>query len=120
MQKLLLAVAASYIASTAILLIAVTVCHAQVVSSDNPAPSNAPLTLTLQDALTRAKANNPEYRSAVMESGLAKEDHVQSRAALLPNVNYNAAFDYTQGNGTSGAQGNWDIKRTLYCQQRRP
>ncbi len=105
MQKLLLAVAASYIASTAILLIAVTVCHAQVVSSDNPAPSNAPLTLTLQDALTRAKANNPEYRSAVMESGLAKEDHVQSRAALLPNVNYNAAFDYTQGNGTSGAQG---------------
>jgi outer membrane protein TolC len=104
MQKLLLAVALSSIASAAIPLIAASACHAQAVSSDTPAPANAPLTLTLQDALTRAKANNPEYRSAVMESGLAKEDHVQSRAALLPNVNYNAAFDYTQGNGTSGAR----------------
>ncbi|MGA8493089.1 MAG: TolC family protein, partial [Terriglobales bacterium] len=64
------------------------------------APSNAPLTLTLQDALQRAKKNAPEYRVAVMEFGLAKEDRVQSRAALLPSVNYNAGFIYTEGNGT--------------------
>ena len=64
------------------------------------APNNAPLTLTLQDALERAKKTNPEYRSAVTEFGLAKEDRVQSRAALLPSVNYNAAFLYTEGNGT--------------------
>jgi outer membrane protein TolC len=68
------------------------------------APSNAPLTLTLQDALQRAKKNNPEYRSAVTEFGLAKEDRVQSRAALLPSVNYNGAFVYTEGNGTAGAR----------------
>lgn len=104
MQKLLLSIAPLYLASAAILLVAATVCRAQAVHSDNTPPSHAPLTLTLQDALTRAKANNPEYRSAVMESGLAKEDHVQSRAALLPNVNYNAAFDYTQGNGSSGVR----------------
>jgi outer membrane protein TolC len=64
------------------------------------APSSAPLTLTLQDALERAKRNNPEYRAAVTEFGVAKEDRVQSRAALLPSVNYNAAFLYTESNGT--------------------
>jgi outer membrane protein TolC len=68
------------------------------------APSNAPLTLTLQDALQRAKKNNPEYRTAVTEFGLAKEDRVQSRTALLPSVNYNGAFIYTEGNGTAGAR----------------
>jgi len=62
--------------------------------------NSAPLTLTLQDALARARKNNPEYRAAVTEFGLAKEDRVQSRAALLPNVNYNTSFLYTQGNGT--------------------
>jgi outer membrane protein TolC len=63
--------------------------------------SNAPLTLTLQDALERAKKNNPEYRATLTEFGVAKQDRVQSRAALLPSVNYNAAFIYTEGTGTS-------------------
>jgi len=70
----------------------------------NSAPSNAPVTLTLQDALERAKKNNPEYRAAVTEFGVAKQDRVQSRAALLPSVNYNAAFLYTEGNGTSSSR----------------
>jgi outer membrane protein TolC len=64
------------------------------------APSHAPLILTLQDALQRAKKNNPEYRAAVTEFGLAKEDRVQGRAALLPNVNYTDSYIYTEGNGT--------------------
>ncbi len=66
----------------------------------NQVTNSAPLTLTLQDALARARKNNPEYRAAVTEFGLAREDRVQSRAALLPNVNYNTSFLYTQGNGT--------------------
>lgn len=69
--------------------------------TDQTSQSGAPLTLTLQDALERAKKNNPEYRAALMEFGLAKEDKVQSRAALLPSVNYATSFLYTQGNGTS-------------------
>jgi outer membrane protein TolC len=73
-------------------------------SGNSPNASNAPLTLTLQDALERAKKNNPEYRAAVAQFGVAKEDRVQSRAALLPSVNYNAAFLYTEGNGTSGSR----------------
>src|SRR5207302_6970427 len=66
----------------------------------NQPTNSAPLTLTLQDALARARKNNPEYRAALTEYGLAKEDRVQGRAALLPSANYNAAFLYTQGNGT--------------------
>ena len=64
------------------------------------APSNAPLTLTLQDALRLAKANNPQFQAALTELGLAQQDRVQSRAALLPSVNYNMEYLYTQGNGT--------------------
>ncbi len=75
----------------------------QVVTSTPAAsaPSNAPLTLTLAEALKRAKDINPNYRAAVSDYKSAKEDRVQSRAALLPNVNYNAAYVYTQG-GTGG------------------
>ena len=76
---------------------------AQVLGETNnsPNPNNAPLTLTLQDALQRAQKINPEYRLAVTDFGLAREDRVQGRAALLPTVNYNAAFLYTQGIGST-------------------
>jgi len=59
----------------------------------------APLTITLQDALQRARLNDPQYRSAVTDLGLAREDRVQARAGLLPDVNYNNSFIYTQGTG---------------------
>jgi len=72
--------------------------------SSGNAPTHAPLTLTLQDALQRAKQNNPEYRAALTEYGVAKEDRVQSRAAMLPSVNYNASFLYTEGNGTASGK----------------
>jgi len=65
------------------------------------APSNAPLTLTLQDALQRAKVNSPQFQAAVTALGLAHGDKVQARAAVLPNVNYTTAFIYTQGQDTT-------------------
>ena len=52
----------------------------------------APLVLTLQDALTRAKANTPQFQAALTDLGLAHQDTVQSRAQLLPNVNYNMQY----------------------------
>lgn len=61
--------------------------------------SSAPLTITFQDALQRARQNTPEYRSAVTDLALAREDRVQKRAALLPDVNYNTSYLYTQGTG---------------------
>ena len=66
----------------------------------NSAPSSgAPLTLTLQDALQRARLNDPQYRSAITDLGVAREDRVQARAGLLPNLTYNNSFVYTQGTG---------------------
>jgi outer membrane protein TolC len=63
--------------------------------------TQAPLTLTLQDALTRARANSVPFQAALTEHGLLREDKVQARAALLPTVNYNTSYIYTQGNGTA-------------------
>jgi outer membrane protein TolC len=60
--------------------------------------------LTLADALARAKQNSPQFQAAVTELGLAREDRYQSRAALLPGVDYNNSFIYTQGNGTASAR----------------
>lgn len=61
--------------------------------------SGAPITITLQDALQRARLNDPQYRSAITDLGVAREDRVQARAGLLPNLNYNNSFIYTQGTG---------------------
>jgi len=71
-----------------------------VAGNSNQATNAAPLTVTLQDAITRARKNNPEYHAALTAYGSAKEDRVQGRAALLPSVNYDAGLLYTQGNGT--------------------
>jgi outer membrane protein TolC len=64
------------------------------------ASTQAPLTLTLQDALARAKTNSVQFQAALTDQGLAHQDSVQSRAALLPSVNANTTFIYTEGNGT--------------------
>ncbi|MGE5324133.1 MAG: TolC family protein [Actinomycetota bacterium] len=60
------------------------------------APTQAPLTLTLQDAIQRARANSIAFQTALTQQGLAHEDSVQARAALLPKVNYDNEYIYTQ------------------------
>jgi len=66
--------------------------------------TDAPLTLTLQDALARARANSVQFQAALTEQGLAHQDNVQARAALLPSVNYNNAYLFTEGNGTASGR----------------
>jgi outer membrane protein TolC len=66
--------------------------------ADSPG-STAPLTITLQDALQRARLNDPQYRSALTDLGLARQDRVQARTGMLPNTNFNSSFIYTQGTG---------------------
>ena len=75
--------------------------HAQVAPA-HPATSDAQVTsatiaLTLADALARAKANSPQFQAALMQLGLAREDRVQARAALLPGVDYNNGFTLHRG-----------------------
>lgn len=57
-------------------------------------------TITLEEALLRARANSVSFQAAVTESKIAHEDRVQARAALLPSLNYNNQYLYTEGNGT--------------------
>ncbi|HWW16017.1 MAG TPA: TolC family protein [Candidatus Dormibacteraeota bacterium] len=64
-----------------------------------PAVDGTPLTITLQDALERARANDPQYHSALTDLGVARQERVQARAGLLPNITYNNSFIYTQGTG---------------------
>jgi len=72
---------------------------AQAASATSTPTGGAPLTITLQDALQRARQNDPQYRAAITDLGLAREDRVQARAGLLPNLNYTNSFIYTQGTG---------------------
>ena len=65
-----------------------------------PTGTGAPLTLTLADALERAKKNSPFFQAAFTDLGVAHEDHVQARSALLPSVAFNTQYVYTQGNGS--------------------
>jgi outer membrane protein TolC len=71
----------------------------QAVRLDASASAGAPLTITLQDALVRARANDPQYHSSLTDAGVAREERVQARAALLPNISYNNSFIYTEGSG---------------------
>lgn len=73
-----------------------------------PEPQRAPavetkpegLVLTLADARERARKVAQQYQSAVIAAALAREDRVQAKAALLPNLTWFHQFIYTQGNGT--------------------
>ncbi len=66
----------------------------------NSQPGTAPLVITFQDAMARARKNLPQFLSANTDLRVAHEDKVQARAALLPSVTYNTQFLYTKGNGT--------------------
>jgi outer membrane protein TolC len=69
--------------------------------AQGPTPArDQTLTITLADAIQRAKANAPQFHAALTEAGLAREDRVQARAALLPDVGYTTGAIYTEPNGT--------------------
>ena len=99
------------IAAMGVMLVTVCVAAQQTGSSPAPPPvsvqmgspgeSQAPIVITLQDALQRARKLDPTYRSAVADAGIAHEDHAQARAALLPSVSETTEYLYTEGTGTS-------------------
>jgi outer membrane protein len=66
--------------------------------------ASAPLRLTLQDALDRARKNSTQFQAALTNAGIAREDKAQARDALLPTVNYNNQVLYTQSNGAGGVR----------------
>jgi len=69
--------------------------------SDKPAnaAAAAPLRLTLQDALDRARKNSVQFQAALTNAGLARQESRQAFDALLPSVTYNNSAIYTQSAG---------------------
>ena len=64
------------------------------------APPNATLSLSLADALQRARTYSPQLLAANIAARIAHEDTVQAKAALLPTLNWEHEYVYTQPNGT--------------------
>jgi outer membrane protein TolC len=79
----------------------------QPVISQKQAQATTPsdrVRLTLQQALELARKNEPQYQLAVTQAGLAREDRVQARDALLPSATFNTASIYTEPNKTGAVR----------------
>jgi outer membrane protein TolC len=70
-----------------------------------PSPSDAtPVAITLDEAISRARANEPGFAAAVAASRVNDLDRSIARAALLPSVTYHNQFIYTQpAEGATGS-----------------
>ena len=60
-----------------------------------------PLTITLQDALERAKQNDSQFQTAVGDAAIAREDREQARASLLPAFSFTTQYLGNQPNGVN-------------------
>jgi len=69
--------------------------------------AEAPVSITLEEAIHRAQVNQPGYANALADSRVAALDRSIARAALLPGVTYHNQYLYTQGTGlaTPSSQG---------------
>jgi outer membrane protein TolC len=103
-QKIIALVACQLLAAIASLAQATPPSQPAWPGTTNAQAPASTVSLTLADALARAKANSPQFQAALMQLGIAREDRVQARATLLPGVDYNNGFIYTEGNGTSSGR----------------
>ena len=71
----------------------------ELMHPSGPDGSGPPITLTLQDALERAKKYDVAFSAAMMDANIAHEDRLQGRAAHLPSVSFSTAELLTKGNG---------------------
>src|SRR3954453_15004188 len=78
-------------------------CFAQTAPPPSTAagPSGTPVIITLDEAIRRAQANEPNFAIARAEAKATALDRSIARAALLPNAVYLNQFLYTQGIGTA-------------------
>jgi outer membrane protein TolC len=84
--------------------VTLSVNTAKQAPTQGTSPTNGPLRLTLEDALARAKKNSVQFQAAVTSAGIAHQDKVQARDALLPTVTYNNQALYTEGNGAGAVK----------------
>ncbi len=63
------------------------------------ANTGAPVVVTLQDAISRARRYYATYGTAVTAAKIAQENRIQARALLLPTISNTEQFLGTEGNG---------------------
>lgn len=73
-------------------------CAGQVAPVTTPPQAPAP-SLTLDQVIAAATANDSAYASSVSANGAARMDHALTRSALLPNATAHGQYLYTQPNG---------------------
>ncbi len=76
----------------------------QTADATEPA-ADQPMKITLEEAIRRAKANEPWYAAAEAASSAAALDPSIARAGLLPSVVYHNQALYTQPNGKTNQAG---------------
>jgi outer membrane protein TolC len=68
----------------------------QPAAADGAGP---PVTITLSDAIERARKNDTQFLSAAADAKISHEDRVQARNAMLPTISATTQALLTQGNG---------------------
>ena len=71
----------------------------QLLQPSGPGQSAAPITVTLQDALERARKLDPTLLGATSDARSAREDRIQARNAMLPAITATTQYLGTQGDG---------------------
>ncbi len=71
----------------------------QLVQPSGQGQAGPPITVTLQDALERARKNDAQFLGALSDAKSAHEDRLQARNALLPTTTASVQYLGTQGDG---------------------
>jgi outer membrane protein TolC len=71
----------------------------QFVHPSRPENTAPPVTVTLQDALDRARHFDTRFLTVQTEAKISHEDRIQARNAMLPQVSATTQYLNTQGNG---------------------
>src|ERR1700692_781537 len=71
----------------------------QLLQPAGPGQATPPATITLQDALERARKLDPILLGAVSDARSAHEDRIQARNAMLPTITATTQYLGTQGDG---------------------
>jgi outer membrane protein TolC len=71
----------------------------QLLRPSGPGQATPPTTVTLQDALERARKLDPTLLGAVSDARSAREDRIQARNTMLPAITATTQYLGTQGDG---------------------
>src|SRR6202162_726111 len=71
----------------------------QLLQPSGPGQAAPPVTVTLKDALDRARKLDPTLLGATSDAKSAHEDRIQARNAMLPTITGTSQYLNTQGNG---------------------